>query len=112
MPVEQICVKQPTHVGSGGQETIRLDFTLQQTSLAFFGCRDDGFVHWEDISIVSVAFFLNFKQTLNLHNTLNSDISWWSGNHVGHNKKSHFIGSYFTVTHARTLKSTANDCAD
>jgi argininosuccinate lyase len=47
IPVEQICVKQPRHVGSGGQETItiRQHFTLEQTFLAFFGCRDDGLFH-------------------------------------------------------------------
>jgi hypothetical protein len=45
IPVEQICVKQPMHIGSGEEETIRLHFTLEQTFLAFFGCRDDGFFH-------------------------------------------------------------------
>jgi len=47
---------------------------------------------------------------MNLHCSLKSDISWWSGNHGGHNIQSHFIRSYFTMTHERTLKSTANDC--
>ena len=45
IPVEQICVKQPMHVGSLGEETIRLHFTLEQTFLAFFGCADDGLFH-------------------------------------------------------------------